>query len=103
MRVHTLVFKTFVDDNLASFVINHIDGNKLNNKLDNLEKVSYQQNNLHAIYVIKTNDCAKAVNQLDDNKQIIKTYESIHMAEQKTGIKNISRACSKCGKAGGYY
>ena len=52
--VHRLVMDTFVEnqDNLPS--VNHKDGNKKNNKLENLEWCTPKQNTRHAIDVIKT-------------------------------------------------
>lgn len=102
-QIHPLVYSIFNEDyNLDNFVINHKDGNKLNNRLANLEKITSQENNLHAVYSIKTNKCNKAVYQILDN-QIINTYNSINEAEKILNIHNISRACRKGGKAGGYY
>lgn len=51
-KVHRLVATYFIDnpDNLP--VVNHKDGNKENNNVDNLEWVSYSDNNNHAV---KTN------------------------------------------------
>jgi hypothetical protein len=47
--VHRMVAKAFIPnpDNLP--VVNHKDGNKLNNKVDNLEWATFQQNAIHAI------------------------------------------------------
>lgn len=46
--IHKLVAEAFIDnpDNLPT--IDHIDGNKLNNKVTNLEWVSYKENNQRA-------------------------------------------------------
>ena len=48
-KVHRLVIEAFTPnpDNLPC--INHIDGNKLNNHIDNLEWCTYQQNMQHAV------------------------------------------------------
>ncbi|WP_305953043.1 HNH endonuclease [Paenibacillus kribbensis] len=35
-------------------IVNHIDGNKQNNDLNNLEWCTSQENTLHGIYVLKT-------------------------------------------------
>lgn len=103
-RIHTLVYSHFHNDfDLQGYVINHKDGDKLNNCVDNLEKNTYQENNLHAVYVIKTNKSSKAVYQLDKDKNIINEFPSIAKAQRELGIANISRAISKNGQAGGYY
>lgn len=104
LRVHQLIYTTFFeDDNLKGFVINHIDGNKNNNNINNLEKVSYQINNLHAVYTIQTNKINKPVIQLDKSKNFIAEYVSIAEATRQTNISNISRAIKKQGQAGGFY
>lgn len=52
-RVHRLVmiyFKPTLDVNLE---VNHIDGDKLNNHVDNLEWCTWRQNYHHAVLVIE--------------------------------------------------
>lgn len=46
--VHQLVAETFISKPSTEFVVNHKDGNKTNNNVDNLEFVTRQQNNIHA-------------------------------------------------------
>lgn len=49
--IHRLVALAFLDNNLEStkLEVNHIDGNKLNNKLSNLEVVTSSENKVHAL------------------------------------------------------
>lgn len=48
-NIHTLMRLAFLDGQTGrTLVVNHKDGNKQNNKIDNLEVVTYAQNMLHA-------------------------------------------------------
>lgn len=103
-RIHRLVYSTFNNDyELDGYVINHIDGNKVNNNIKNLEKVTYQENNLHAEYVIKTHKQAKKIGKFNKDGVLLDEYPSISQATRETGINNIGRA-ARCNRtAGGYY
>ena len=46
--VHRLVARTFLDYDYNSLQVNHIDGNKENNKLSNLELLTHKENIRHA-------------------------------------------------------
>ena len=46
--VHQLVAKAYIPNPNGRKTINHIDGNKLNNNVDNLEWVSVRENTIHA-------------------------------------------------------
>lgn len=46
--VHRLVALHFCEGAAEDLVVNHIDGNKLNNKAENLEWVTRSENDLHA-------------------------------------------------------
>ena len=50
-RAHKIVWEAWVGT--EQMVINHINGNKLDNRLENLENVSNQENTLKAIYDTK--------------------------------------------------
>lgn len=103
-QVHQLVYSHFANDfNLVNYVINHKDGNKINNNIENLEKITYQENNLHAVYTIKTNKSNKPVYQMDSEHNIINQFNSIAEASRKTGINNISRAIKSQRMSGGFY
>jgi hypothetical protein len=46
--LHRLLALAFIENIENKPFVNHIDGNKLNNTLDNLEWVTSSENNLHA-------------------------------------------------------
>ena len=48
-KVHRLVIEAFTPNPDSLPCINHIDGNKLNNHIDNLEWCTYQHNMQHAV------------------------------------------------------
>lgn len=48
IHIHTLMAKTFIRDLKQGEVINHLDGNKQNNNLDNLEITTVKENVIHA-------------------------------------------------------
>lgn len=49
VTVHSLVAEAFIRERGPGDEVNHIDGNKTNNKLENLEWVGKSENALHAI------------------------------------------------------
>ena len=48
MAVHRLVYLVFVGEISENMTIDHVDGNKLNNEVSNLECVTYGENNKRA-------------------------------------------------------
>lgn len=83
--------------------VNHIDGDRSNNNINNLEYVSLKENVLHGIYVLGSR--YKKVKQLNRTGELIKVWDSIKMASENLGIVNssISETCKKKRKtAGGF-
>lgn len=50
--IHRLVAKAFAPNYFNKKCVNHIDGDKHNNSSNNLEWVSYRENELHSIHVL---------------------------------------------------
>ena len=50
-KIHRLVAETFIAGRKMGYEVNHIDGNKLNNDISNLEWVSHSDNMRHAIKI----------------------------------------------------
>ncbi len=63
IKVHRAVAETFLSNPNNYPVINHKDGNKLNNNVKNLEFCTHQYNSLHAVEngLIDTSYCSKKV------------------------------------------
>jgi hypothetical protein len=101
--VHRIVCESFIKIIKSGLTVNHKDGDKSNNNINNLEIVTYSENHIHAFKVLKRNPtclgkfginhiCSKPVIQISLNGIIIKKYEN---ARQAIGFnyKHISACC----------
>lgn len=103
-RVNRLVAMTFIPNPNNYPIVHHIDGDRLNNKVSNLEWVDNSNNQIERFKIYPGTKC-KPVFQLDLEGNIIHEFESPIHAEDATGIarQNISKVCrGKRKTAGGY-
>lgn len=116
ITIHRLVAQAFLDNKTNLPCINHKDGNKLNNNINNLEWCSYGYNEKEAYKLKlkepfwlnkkgKDNCNSKKINQYDLYGNFIKTWNSLSdiTRELKIHTSNISKCCKgKLKKTGGY-
>lgn len=99
--IHRLVAKHFIGLPEDKKEVNHIDGDKTNNNVDNLEWLSGKENMRHAIEnglwkSMKKGEGGKTVKQFDLDGKYIATYPSTTMAGEqfsKHASSSIARAC----------
>lgn len=80
--VHVIVATTFIENPNKFKTVNHKDGNKLNNNIENLEWCSYSENNLHAYKSLNKKPATdganpKAVYMIDTVNKTLEYFESI--------------------------
>lgn len=128
IKVHRLVAEHFIENKNNYPCVNHIDSNRKNNDVSNLEWVTYKQNMEHAVknhrfdnmaklnsermksnklngYIYANEITKKKIIQCDLDDNFIKKYQSISEASRQTGITitSISYCANGIRKSGGGY
>lgn len=107
--IHRLIAETFIPNPENKPFINHKNGDKQNNRVENLEWCTQKENIQHSLKMGLSKPSprnwkrlSKPVDQFDLNGNYIKTFPSQIEVERQLGIShtNISYACRHNGRAG---
>jgi len=101
--LHRLVALTFLENPENKEFVNHIDGNKLNNELTNLEWATCLENNLHKIKIGLSNSTKKVIqydlqmNKINEFYSIAEAVKNLNLTKRIVIDSCKGRSKNKCG------
>lgn len=114
--IHRLICQTYKENTYKKKEVNHLDGDKSNNHINNLEWSTRSENQKHRYDVLghrganlgkvgKLNGQSKSISKYSKEGSFICSYESVLSAERETGIcestiRSVAYGIAK--SAGGY-
>ena len=104
-NIHQLVAAAFIQEDFNGLVINHRNGNKLDNRVENLEVVTKQENVIHSYVTGLHKPYSRKVAQYDLNGKLIAVHDSIKVGAISAGCddRHIPDVCKgKRNQTGGF-
>lgn len=91
--VHRLVAEAFIENPRGLKEVNHIDANRENNHVSNLEWVSSSDNTEHAVVnkrLVPWNNERKPIEAINERTKEVTVFKSVSEAERQLGTRHIT-------------